>query len=560
MTDGPSAAGHQVLTTVARGGAVNFLGTVISAIAGLGLVLLVTRFVDIGLAGQFFAATAAYTVVAAVAGLGTDVGLARLLPRVDPDHRGSHSRVLVRAALLPVLVLTLVLTVVGVLLAPWLAQELGLTDPGAPTAILMLALGVAGYVVGDVCLGVTRAAGIMRTTVVIDKIGRAALQVLLVSIAALAGAGLVVLTVAWVLPYVASGVVAAYAATVLVRRYSDVRTGPDARSFGAVSRDFWSFTWPRSIARISQMIVQRADIVIIGVLLGGTEAAIYTAATRFVPLGQFVTAAIQQAAQPRFSMLLARHDLTTLRELYRTTTAWSIALGWPIYATLAAAPHVYLWLFGHRYGSGGPVVTVMALGMLVGAATGPVDTMLLMAGRSALSLFNSLVALVLDIGLCLLLIPRMGILGAGVAWAVAVGTRALVATWQVHRELGLRALSRAGLVAMGLVAACFGLPFGMLTLSGPAHPVVTILTGLAALVAYGVGLWRWRRILRLSAFRGFIRPRQERGGRQAPLVESTPPDPVRPADPPTSHSPTSGTPDSGAAPAPGTVPHSEGGS
>lgn len=504
-----------VLTTVARGGAINFIGTILSALSGIGVTLIVTRLVPRDTAGQFFSATAAFLVLAAVASLGTDAGLGRLFPRADPTYRASESRLLLRAALVPALSLSVLVVAVCWPLAPRLADGMGLADPAAVTALRVLSIAIPTFVVGDICLAITRASGNMRATVVIDRFARAGLQLVLVCLAVFAGTGLAGITVAWALPYLISGMLAGRAARTLLRRLVDdpTRSVRRPQTPADVRRRFWRFTWPRSVARVSQMIIQRADIVIIAALLGPAEAAVYTAATRFVPLGQFATQAIQQAAQPRFSTLLADGDLGTLRELYRTTTAWSIALAWPLYITVGSAPFVYLWLFGPEYAAGAGVVSVMALTMLVASATGPVDTMLLMAGRSGVSLANSLVALVLDLGLCVLLIPRMGIIGAALAWAVAVSVRALLATVQVARDVGLRAFGREAAMVATLAVLAFGGPFLALWGSGLRALGGVLGAGLLSLILYAAGLWLLRRPLKLAAFRGFVSKRPGRASR-----------------------------------------------
>ena len=55
---------------------------------------------------------------------------------------------------------------------------------------------------------------------------------------------------------------------------------------------FWRFTGPRALATLAQITIQRIDIVLVAIILGPAEAAIYTAATRFLVAGQFGNAAV----------------------------------------------------------------------------------------------------------------------------------------------------------------------------------------------------------------------------------------------------------------------------
>ena len=131
----------------------------------------------------------------------------------------------------------------------------------------------------------------------------------------------------------------------------------------------------------------------------------------------------------------------------------------------------------------------MALAMMFAVATGPCDTLLLMSGRSALSLGNSLLALALDIVLCVILIPRMGITGAALAWAIAVISRALLATLQVRFTMSILSFGPAALIAAGANVLCFGVPIVVTGLFVDLN-VLNLLVVLAfCFPAYALVLW-----------------------------------------------------------------------
>jgi O-antigen/teichoic acid export membrane protein len=257
------------------------------------------------------------------------------------------------------------------------------------------------------------------------------------------------------------------------------------------------------------------DIILVAALRSPTEAAIYTAATRFVALGQFGTQAIQQVLQPKFTALLANDD-DSLKDVYRISAAWSMAVAWPMYVGVASAPLVYLGLFGQEYADEGLVVVLlMAAAQLFAVATGPCDTLLLMSGRSTLSLANSLAALALDLTLCLLLIPEMGIAGAALAWAIAVSTRCTLALVQVRITMGIHSFGPASFIAALANVVSFAVPIVLVSL----FVDLSILTLLPVLVVcfalYAVSLWLGRRVLMLDVLRGLIRRGQPRGRHRA---------------------------------------------
>src|SRR5262249_23152992 len=156
------------------------------------------------------------------------------------------------------------------------------------------------------------------------------------------------------------------------------------------------------------------------ILRGPVDAAIYTAATRFLVVGQLGNVAIGQAAQPQFAELFAMGALDRVNAIYRATTTWIILLLWPLYLLILVNGRQFLAIFGRPYAAGAGVLVFFGVSLLLWAACGPVDPLLVTAGRSSWSMINWLIAMVVNVGLNLLLIPRYGITGAAIAWAAAI--------------------------------------------------------------------------------------------------------------------------------------------
>lgn len=485
-TGEPSDLEAHHLRAVARGSTATLLGAVLSTLAGFGLVLVVTRGVDPDPAGRFFAATAVFLVALAAAGLGTDTGLARFVLRTDQP--GAVRR-LVGMAAIPVLV---VAGALALALAAWWPD----------TRWLVWALPLAAT--SDLCLAAVQAHATFRAAVLIDRIVRPGAQIVLVSAAVVAGLPGAVLALAWGAAYLLSAVLAVRALHGVLRS-----AGPDAPAGEHVTpREFWGFTWARAAARIAQVGVQRLDIVLVAWLLTPTDAAVYTVATRFVVFGQLANQAVSSVVQPRFTLILADEAgdagarRALLSRVFAVTTSWSVLLAWPVYLCVAAAPLAYLGWFGTAYTTDDArtVALVMAGGMLVAVASGPVDTLLLMTGRSTRSLANTLVALVVDVGGCLLLVPRMGIAGAALAWAVAVVVRCALAVVQVRPDIGLLPGRRTLLVAAAVPLGCVGVPLALAQALGGLTPATWLLASALVAVGYVAVVWRLRARLAVDLF------------------------------------------------------------
>jgi O-antigen/teichoic acid export membrane protein len=245
--------------------------------------------------------------------------------------------------------------------------------------------------------------------------------------------------------------------------------------------------------------VQRLDIVLVGVLRGPAEAAVYMAATRFLVAGQLGNAAISMAAQPRFTELFAVGDRRGANTVYQTTTAWLVVLTWPLYLLAMIYAPAVLAVFGHAYHAGTAVMLILGFAMLVATGCGLVDMVLTTTGRSTWSLANALLAVTVNVGVDLALIPRYGMTGAAIGWAAAIGVTNLVPLAQVAGVVRVHPFGRGTLASCGLAAICFGaIPLLVRIASGTR--VLTDVPAVAAGCAlYALGLWRLRADLHLSA-------------------------------------------------------------
>ena len=526
------------LKDVARGSALNLIGALVAAVTTLALTVVITREYSKPVAGAFFTAISLFLIVENAAGLGAWVGLVNFIARLRRLGHEDRVSTILRAAVIPVVVISLACTAGMLLFAEPLAHlllsgHLG-QDGAAPgmvaDALRALALALPFAAMADTLLGAARGYRAMKPTVVVDKIGRSTAQLIGVTIAIVAGS-VALLAPLWALPYLPAAALgwywlrrvrrnhrlAAGTAAIGARpgRSTVAADGAVARPGSAVSvgagvgsatsRGFWRFTGPRAVANLAQITIQRIDIVLVAIILGPVEAAIYTAATRFLVAGQFANSALSQAAQPRFAELFAVDDRRGANVVYRATTAWLVVLTWPLYLLAVIYGPEILSIFGHSYQAGDTVMVILGLTMLVATACGQVDMVLITTGRSSWSLANGLMAVFVNVGLDLLLIPRYGITGAAIGWAVAIIITNLIPLAQLAVSKRLNPFGRGTFIAIGLSVLSFAvIPLAVRAAAGPGAVASLSAVGAACLVQ-AAGLWRFRDSLRLKALPGASR-------------------------------------------------------
>ncbi|HWL99426.1 MAG TPA: lipopolysaccharide biosynthesis protein [Nocardioidaceae bacterium] len=481
------------LRSLARRGALSVIGAGVSALASLALVLVVTRSLNKAEAGAFFSTTSAFTILFTVATLGTTTGLVYFIARSRAGDDTSTVPGHLRAGLLPVAAVSLAAAVALLLAAEPLARLL--VGPGqealAATALRLLAIFVPMAALHQAVSAATQGYHTMAPTVWVDKIGRPVLQLALILAVVLGAAtlpGLPAAVLAWSLPYAVALVVTAWWLQRLVRRDRPTQHGV-SKTVTRNTREFWTYTGPRGLAVGGQIVLQRLDIVLVAILLGAAPAAVYTAATRFAVLVQLGSQAVALATQSRLGQLAAQNDLASVRVVYRSATAWVIGLTWPLNALSAVYATELLDLFGSGYDQGRWVVVLLAAGMLVATGCGMVSMVLVMLGRTVDNLVNVGVAVAVSVVLDLVLIPHFGLLGAGLAWALAMAVANLLPLAQIHHRFGLHPFDRTTVATGALALACWlVLPLAVSFVTDNA--VVTVAALLTAAVAYALGLAR----------------------------------------------------------------------
>lgn len=492
--------GGAEIGAAARSGALNLTGAGVSAVLGLLLTLAVTRLFSPEVAGVFFVAMTVFLIAESVAGLGAGVGTVYALSRRRATGEISGLRAVLRVAALPA-VGGAVLVAAGLwLVAPWLAGRMVPEAVGAATGALRVAAAfVPAAVVLHLFVSATRGLGRTRPFVVIERLTRPSLQLVAVAavgLAAVTAAGAV--TAAWAAPYLVAAAAAVIWSVRMRRRLERAAGVSPAAPTRADWTGFWRFAAPRGGTGVAQVGLQRLDLLLVAALLGPVEVALYVAASRFLVVGQLANQAIGFAAQHRFAALFATGELATTRRLYQSTTAWLVLGAWPFLLLCLVFAGPVLAVFGPQYPAAAPVMRLLCAAMLLGTGCGMVSMALEMSGRSLSVLMQTLAALAVNVGLNVLLIPRLGLVGAALAWTGAIAVNNLAPLWLLYRSHRLHPLSAGVLLAMASSVACFGVAPGLAVLLWGPGPA--LLAACAGAGGYAVVLWRARRLLELTAF------------------------------------------------------------
>lgn len=357
----------------------------------------------------------------------------------------------------------------------------------------------------------------MLPTNVVNRMGKVALQIIFVWLAVALGAGAVGLALSWAIP-----ILVAFAASfywfIRLERFNRIGTSDAVPDIGLLQTfsEFWSFTLPRSVASIFRVAMQWLDVILVGAIMTPRDAAVYAVTTRLLQFGLIIANSIGEAAQPMFSSLLAANDEEGTRSLYQTATGWQIIMSWPPYLAIAIFSPALLAFFGAEFPEGAIAATILAVGALVVSALGPVDMLLLMAGKSTWSLWNTMAALSTNVVLLVVLVPRFGLEGAALAWAAGRIVGKVLPFLEVAGHLkihpfgqGWRRAATSALLAFGALGLAMRIAFGV-------SFMVVFIYGLIAVALYLMLLYRYRQDLNLGVARSVLQKHRETGDATAP--------------------------------------------
>jgi O-antigen/teichoic acid export membrane protein len=182
---------------------------------------------------------------------------------------------------------------------------------------------------------------------------------------------------------------------------------------------------------------ERADIILIAWLTGDPQAvAFYTIAVGVVDRLKVIPQSIGAALFPRLSASTPAEGAAFTALVARHTLA-GVALAFVVLA--AAAPWVLPLLYGAPYVASVPVFLVLLPAMAFHSLYKVVAGYFMSIDRQQVNIYTQSLALVANVALNLLLIPRFGIIGAAVSSLLSYAIESLLTTLVFLRYTRLRA-------------------------------------------------------------------------------------------------------------------------
>jgi O-antigen/teichoic acid export membrane protein len=182
-----------------------------------------------------------------------------------------------------------------------------------------------------------------------------------------------------------------------------------------------------------------SDVLVLQHFRPPEEVAVYYASAKTLALVSFVYYSIAATTAHRFSGYNVAGDRKGLSAFIAQSIKWTF---WPSFAAtvlLLLCGRPILALFGPQFTQGYHLLFILAVGLLARAAIGPIERLLNMLGQQRICSMVYASAFAVNIGLCFIFIPHLGMTGAAIATATAFVFESLLLFTVTKNRLGFHA-------------------------------------------------------------------------------------------------------------------------
>ena len=350
-------------------------------------------------------------------GIFNALGLPQAALRFVPSYRASGKivqlRSFLRQASLLLLCANLFFALALFKLGPWVSFRLyhstALDHYFALFAMIMVLGALTGFL-GKVLAGYQQ---VGKRTVIVSFIG-GPLVMLATIFLIRAGYGLR----GYLLSQTFAACVVLLLSLLLVRKLTPpAEPSPLPRSYG-LERDVRSFSISVFGLGLMEFAMSQADKVTLGYYLGPRQVGIYAVAAALVAYVPVVLQSVNQVFSPAISDLHTRGEHVLLGRMFQTLTKWTFGLTLPLAFVIVMCARPLMRIFGVDFEAGWPILVIGTVGQLVNCGVGSVGYLLLMSGNERKLIKIQAVMTGVMIVANILLVPRLGIIGAALAAAI----------------------------------------------------------------------------------------------------------------------------------------------
>lgn len=185
------------------------------------------------------------------------------------------------------------------------------------------------------------------------------------------------------------------------------------------------------------MLLSYLDTIMVGVLVNPTQAGIYSVASRIAMFTAFVLGTLNNAVAPFISGYIADDNYEAVQNILARITLVSFIFACLFGLVLYSWGMDILAVFSSSFVAGYFPLLVLLVGHLINTGSGSVGLLMNLSGKQDVAVLFIAGALIINVALNFLLIPRHGMVGASIATAISIAAWNVGLAVYIKRHLGV---------------------------------------------------------------------------------------------------------------------------
>lgn len=175
---------------------------------------------------------------------------------------------------------------------------------------------------------------------------------------------------------------------------------------------FWLTIWS-----LSAILASRVDQIMLSNLLGLEKVAVYTIAFQFIYLYSIGSQSITSVLMPKYNSLRSKEEIAALT---KRLMKWLVPAILILFLVIPPSRHLITLVFGDKYADSIPVYLILSYSMAINLLNIPLSLIITTFNKTKLVAISGFIQLIINAGLNLLLIPKFGVIGAGLTFTLGI--------------------------------------------------------------------------------------------------------------------------------------------
>ena len=426
---------EQTSKKIAKEATISFMGMGFGDGARYLFTAILARFAGVEFLGIYSLASSVTRIGEVFGRAGLHSGVMRFVSRLDKETEIETVRQRILSGLKLGLLFGIVIMILQIALADWLAFELFNGSDLLKTVLIISAVSLPFATIMAISAFATQGYKLLKYKVMVLNIIRPVIMLVCV----LVSISFFTIDAAVKYPLLISAVFSSFAAIIFLNKLTNIKISQIFS--GVIDKELLRFSYPLMFVTILGTLMHWMDILMLGYFTDTTTVGLYHPAARTAGLLRTVLLAFMGIFAPMMSDYHRQGDVGEMGKLYKLIVRWIVSLSLPLAIIIIIYSKKIMLLFGVEYLSASNVLMVLTTAAFIQTLFGGGGQTLTMTGFTKVNLFNSIIVVLINITLNLLWIPQYGIIGAAYATLISMALLGLLRIVEVNHLIKITPFS-----------------------------------------------------------------------------------------------------------------------